>query len=125
MRLEGPGIGVHGTAVKSGGIVQTILRVGHVAGVEQSAGVFGMSCQPGVQFCFGGLPVGAGDGSFSGDDLIGAARLLGREAAVEAFDLCEVDATADVAGTTVRLMAAVFTALCAGVAVRRRTAAAP
>jgi formiminoglutamase len=59
------------------------------------------------------------------DDLIGAARLLGGEAAVEAFDLCEVDATADVAGTTVRLMAAVFTALCAGVAVRRRRAAAP
>ncbi len=35
-----------------------------------------------------------------------------------AVDLCEVDALADVAGITVRLMAAAFTALCAGVALR-------
>jgi formiminoglutamase len=35
-----------------------------------------------------------------------------------AVDLCEVDALADVAGITVRLTAATFTALCAGVALR-------
>ncbi len=47
-----------------------------------------------------------------------AARLLGRQDDVVAADLCEVDALADVAGITVRLMAATFTALCAGVALR-------
>ncbi|MGH7721589.1 MAG: arginase family protein [Candidatus Dormibacteria bacterium] len=48
------------------------------------------------------------------DDLLSAARILGSDAGVEAVDLCEVDAAADVAGMTVRLMAATFTALCAG-----------
>jgi formiminoglutamase len=57
------------------------------------------------------------------DDLLTAARLLGRHPAVAAVDLCEVDADADVAGATVRLMAATFTAFCAGVALRSRTAA--
>jgi formiminoglutamase len=57
------------------------------------------------------------------DDLLTAARLLGRESAVEAVDLCEVDASADVAGITVRLMAATFTALCAGVTLRSRSPA--
>jgi formiminoglutamase len=47
-------------------------------------------------------------------DLLVAARLAGRDPGVLAVDLCEVDALADVAGTTVRLMAAVFTAVCAG-----------
>ncbi|HSP66044.1 MAG TPA: arginase family protein, partial [Candidatus Deferrimicrobium sp.] len=51
-------------------------------------------------------------------DLIAAARLVGRQEDVFAVDLCEVDALADVAGITVRLMAATFTALCAGVALR-------
>ena len=51
-------------------------------------------------------------------DILSAARLLGRQEDVLAVDLCEVDALADVAGITVRLMAAVFTALCAGVALR-------
>lgn len=55
-------------------------------------------------------------------DLLAAARLVGREPIVAAVDLCEVDAMADVAGTTVRLMAATFTALCAGVALRAREA---
>lgn len=54
------------------------------------------------------------------DDLLSAALLLGAAAEVEAVDLCEVDALADVAGITVRLMAASFTALCAGVC-RRAT----
>jgi formiminoglutamase len=53
-------------------------------------------------------------------DLLTAARLAGREPTVAAVDLCEVDAMADVAGTTVRLMAAAFTALCAGVTLRAR-----
>lgn len=51
-------------------------------------------------------------------DLLAAARFFGAEPSVAAVDLCEVDATADVAGITVRLMAAVFTALCAGVVTR-------
>ena len=45
---------------------------------------------------------------------------LGREQRVVGFDLCEVDATADVAGITVRAMASVFLAFCAGLAQRRR-----
>jgi formiminoglutamase len=53
-------------------------------------------------------------------DLIDAARLVGRQPDVAVVDLCEVDALADVAGITVRLMAATFTALCAGVALRTR-----
>ena len=57
----------------------------------------------------GGLPPG---------DLIAAARLLGGIAAVDAVDLCEVDALADVAGITVRLLAATFTAFAAGMARR-------
>jgi formiminoglutamase len=51
-------------------------------------------------------------------DLLAAARLVGRQDDVAIADLCEVDAQADVAGITVRLMAATFTALCAGVALR-------
>ncbi len=51
-------------------------------------------------------------------DLLATARLLGRQEDVGAVDICEVDALADVAGITVRLMAATFTALCAGVALR-------
>ncbi len=54
------------------------------------------------------------------DDLLAAARTLGRDPAVVAADLCEVDALADIAGMTVRLMAATFTALCAGIALRSR-----
>jgi formiminoglutamase len=53
-------------------------------------------------------------------ELMAAARLLGRQDDVTTVDLCEVDASADVAGTTVRLMAATFTALCAGIALRER-----
>lgn len=59
-------------------------------------------------------------GGLSPADLLAAALLLGGEPAVGAFDLCEVDAMADVAGITVRLMAAVFTALCAGLVSRAR-----
>jgi formiminoglutamase len=51
-------------------------------------------------------------------DLLLAARLIGRQGDVAAVDLCEVDAHADVAGITVRLMAATFTALCSGKALR-------
>ncbi len=57
-------------------------------------------------------------------ELLTAARLAGREPSVAVVDLCEVDAAADVAGMTVRLMAATFTALCAGVATRRDAARA-
>jgi formiminoglutamase len=57
-------------------------------------------------------------------DLLAAARVIGRQPDVAISDLCEVDAEADVAGITVRLMAAAFTALCAGMALRGRTASA-
>jgi formiminoglutamase len=62
-------------------------------------------------------------GGLAPDDLVTAARLLGGEPAVQAVDLCEVDANADLAGITVRLMAASFTALCAGMALRARAPA--
>jgi formiminoglutamase len=61
-------------------------------------------------------------GGLAPADLLTAARLAGREPSVAAVDLCEVDALADVAGMTVRLMAAAFTALCAGVVLRGRDA---
>ncbi len=51
-------------------------------------------------------------------DLLVAARVIGRQGDVAAVDMCEVDANADVAGITVRLMAATFTALCSGMALR-------
>ena len=51
-----------------------------------------------------------------------AAFLLGRDPRVVAVDLVEVDADADVAGVTLRTMASVFLALCAGVAERMRRA---
>jgi formiminoglutamase len=65
-----------------------------------------------------GCPASLPGGLFPAD-LLTAATLAGREPSVAAVDLCEVDALADVAGTTVRLMAATFTALCAGVVLRR------
>ena len=64
-----------------------------------------------------GCPASLPGGLFPAD-VLSAARLLGRQDDVAAIDLCEVDALADVAGITVRLMAATFTALCAGVALR-------
>lgn len=62
-------------------------------------------------------------GGLPPQDLIAMAHLAGRRECVAAVDLCEVDAAADVAGATVRLMAAAFTALCAGVALRQGHAA--
>jgi formiminoglutamase len=58
-------------------------------------------------------------GGIAPDDLLSAALLLGREPDVGAVDFCEVDALADVADITVRLMAASLTALCAGLVGRR------
>ncbi len=66
-------------------------------------------------------PASLPGGLFPGD-LLAAARLVGRQPDVAIVDLCEVDAEADVAGITVRLMAATFTALCAGIALRTRAA---
>jgi formiminoglutamase len=71
-----------------------------------------------------GCPASLPGGLLPGD-LISAARRIGRDPRVRAVDLCEVDAMADVAGITVRLMAAVFTALCAGVVERRRETTTP
>ena len=63
--------------------------------------------------CPAGLP-----GGLPAHQLLDAALLLGAQPDVGAVDLCEVDAAADVAGITVRLMAAAFTSFCAGVAQR-------
>lgn len=62
-------------------------------------------------------------GGLAPRDLLDAALLLGGEPDVAAVDLCEVDALADLAGITVRLMAAAFTSMCAGLVARRRVAA--
>jgi arginase family enzyme len=51
-------------------------------------------------------------------ELTEAAYLLGADPGVRAVDLVEVDATADVNGMTLRLMASVFLTFCAGLASR-------
>lgn len=63
-------------------------------------------------------------GGLSPADLLEAALALGGRDEVEAIDLCEVDALADVAQMTVRLMAGAFTALCAGLTGRHGAEAA-
>ena len=75
MGLKRLGVGLDGAAVEAGGIVGTVLRIGHVAGIEQGAGVGGMGGEPGVKLGLGGFPIGFGDGGFSVYDLIG--RRLG------------------------------------------------
>lgn len=62
-------------------------------------------------------------GGLAPADLLDAALRVGGEPDVAAVDLCEVDALADVAGITVRLLAASFTSVCAGLVARRRSAA--
>ncbi|HET9050686.1 MAG TPA: agmatinase family protein [Candidatus Dormibacteraeota bacterium] len=57
-------------------------------------------------------------GGLTPAELQTAAHMLGRDPRVAGVDLCEVDATADVAGATVRAMASVFLAFCSGVAMR-------
>jgi formiminoglutamase len=68
--------------------------------------------------CPASLPGGLAPG-----DLLDAALLVGGEPDVAAVDLCEVDALADVAAITMRLMSASFTSVCAGLVARRRVAA--
>lgn len=62
-------------------------------------------------------------GGLAPRDLLDAALLVGGEPDVAAIDLCEVDALADVAGITIRLLAAAFTSVCAGLVARKRAAA--
>jgi formiminoglutamase len=57
-------------------------------------------------------------GGLTPEVAITAAHRLGRQPDVAGFDLTEVDASADVAGITVRLMAALFLSFCSGVASR-------
>ncbi len=57
-------------------------------------------------------------GGMQPDDLLRAAFLIGADARVVAADLCEVDASADVNGATLRLMAATFLNFCSGRASR-------
>ena len=64
--LEGVGIGGDGATVESSGVVETILLVGNVAGVEESARIGGMGGEVRVESGFSGLPAGCGDGGFSG-----------------------------------------------------------
>lgn len=64
--------------------------------------------------CPGSLP-----GGLAAGELIELALLLGSHAGVAAADITEVDASADVAGTTMRLAACVFLSFCAGYACRR------
>jgi formiminoglutamase len=59
-------------------------------------------------------------GGMAPEDLLHAAFLLGAARDVYAADLCEVDASADVNGMTVRLAAATFVTFCSGVASRTR-----
>ena len=59
-------------------------------------------------------------GGLRPDELTLAAHLVGRDPRVIAADVTEVDANADLAGVTVRLAAAVFLALCSGVAARQQ-----
>ena len=59
-------------------------------------------------------------GGLRPDELILAAHLVGRDPRVSGADITEVDANADIAGVTVRLAAAVFLALCSGVASRKQ-----
>ena len=59
-------------------------------------------------------------GGLAPDQLQEAAHLLGADPRVRGVDLTEVDAAADVAGTTVRCMGSVFLAFCAGLVQRRR-----
>jgi formiminoglutamase len=59
-------------------------------------------------------------GGLSPADLQEAAFVLGNDPRVAAVDFTEVDASADIAGMTVRAMCAVFLSYCAGVAHRLR-----
>jgi formiminoglutamase len=61
-------------------------------------------------------------GGMHPEDLFRAAHLLGGDSHVVAADFCEVDATADVNGMTLRLMAATFLKFCSGLATRARSA---
>lgn len=58
-------------------------------------------------------------GGMAAADLIQFARLLGNRFGVAGADITEVDASADIAGTTLRLAACVFLSFCAGFACRR------
>jgi len=64
--LEGVGIGGDSAAIESDSVVETILRVGNVAGVEEGTRVGGVRGEVRVEFGFGGFPIGCGDGRFSG-----------------------------------------------------------
>jgi formiminoglutamase len=60
-------------------------------------------------------------GGLTALQLLDAAHRLGRQIDVAAADITEVDAQADVNGSTVRLAAAVFMSFCSGITARPRT----
>ena len=71
MGFKGVGIGGDSAAIESSGIVETVLGVGDVARIEKGARVGGMGGEVRIEFSFGGLPVGTGDGGFGGCDFGG------------------------------------------------------
>jgi len=71
MGLKGFGVGFNGLAVEGDGVVEAVLGVGHVAGVEEGAGVSEVGGDVGSQFGRGGFPVGFGDGGFGFCDFRG------------------------------------------------------
>ena len=69
--LERIGVGGDGAAVENSSVVETILGVGDVAGVEEGARVSRMGGEVNVELGLSGLPVGCGDGRFGGGDFGG------------------------------------------------------
>ena len=113
------GIHIHGmNAVRSDGIgavIEAALREVRAAGATKiyfdlDVDVVDRAFTPG---CPASMP-----GGMTPDDAARAARSLGAQSDVVAMDLTEVDASTDVAGTTVRLMAHLFMSFCSGVASR-------
>ena len=100
--------------------VHTVIREAQLAltaaGVTSVYVDFDLDCadRSEAPACPGSLP-----GGMSAGDLIQFARLLGNHFGAAGADITEVDASADIAGTTMRLAACVFLSFCAGYAHRR------
>lgn len=86
------------------------------AGVTSAYVDFDLDCadRSEAPACPGSLP-----GGLAAGDLMQCARLLGTHFSVAGADITEADASADVAGITMRLAACVFLSFCAGYASRR------
>jgi hypothetical protein len=69
--FEGFRVGLDGLTVEGDSVVEAVLGVGHVAGVEEGAGIGWVGGDVGSQLGRGGLPVGLGDGGFGFGDFRG------------------------------------------------------